>query len=310
MTAKMNARPFGEAREFAQSLNLKNQKEWNEYSKSGKRPEDIPGNPNKIYKEEWKGMGDFLGNGKISHKDRIYRSFGEAKKFVQSLNLKNVAEWNEYCKSGKRPDDIPKVPHYMYKKEWKGWGDFLGTGRFSSKDSRSFEEAKDFVQSLNLKGQKEWNEYCKSGKRPDDIPVYANEVYKNKGWINWGDFLGTGNIATYNKEYRSFGEARDFVQSLNLKGQKEWREYCKLGKNPDDIPADPSQVYKGKGWISSGDFFGTNQKRGGWVGFKEARIFAQSLNLKSKEEWNEYCKSGKRPDDIPADPSQVYKRNK
>jgi len=43
-------------------LNLKNQKEWKEFSLSGKRPDNIPSNPNRAYKSKgWIGLADFLG---------------------------------------------------------------------------------------------------------------------------------------------------------------------------------------------------------------------------------------------------------
>ena len=53
-----------------------------------------------------------------------------------------------------------------------------------------FEDARIFVRSLGLKGQKEWLAYCKSGKKPDDIPANAPLVYK-EGWVSWPDWLGT-----------------------------------------------------------------------------------------------------------------------
>ena len=46
-------RDFESAREFARSLNLKNNVEWREYLKSGDKPDDIPSNPWRSYKE-WK----------------------------------------------------------------------------------------------------------------------------------------------------------------------------------------------------------------------------------------------------------------
>jgi len=43
------------------------------------------------------------------------------------LNLKNWSEWSEYCKSGKKPINIPNAPKIIYKnKGWKGISDFLG----------------------------------------------------------------------------------------------------------------------------------------------------------------------------------------
>lgn len=42
------------------SLRLKNQVEWRAYSKSMSKPADIPATPEKVYRKEWKGMGEFL----------------------------------------------------------------------------------------------------------------------------------------------------------------------------------------------------------------------------------------------------------
>ena len=63
-----------------------------------------------------------------------------------------------------------------------------------------------------------------------------------------GDWLGTGTIAHRLREYRSFKKARAFVRSLGLKSQAEWRAYCKSGKKPDDIPANPNRRIR-EGWL-------------------------------------------------------------
>jgi 3-mercaptopyruvate sulfurtransferase SseA len=243
---------------------------------------------------------------------RKFRNFKSARKFVRSLGLKNYKEWLEYCKSGNKPDNIPANLDTFYKnKGWTAWGDFLGTGTVANKDKtyRPFAEAREFTRELNLKTQKEWFEYCKSGNKPKDIPGNANTTYK-KEWTAWGDFLGTGRIATQNKVYRSYKDAREFVQKLGLKNTKEWMAYCKSGNKPDDIPSTPQNTYKNSGWISVGDFLGTgnvaSQNRTHRP-FKEAREFVISLGLKNSKEWFEYCKSGNKPDDIPATPWDVYK---
>ena len=41
------------------------------------------------------------------------------------------------------------------------------------------------------------------------------------------------------KEFRDFESARDFVRSLGLKSQKEWRLYLKSKQIPDNIPKYP-----------------------------------------------------------------------
>ena len=108
------------------------------------------------------------------------------------------------------------------------------------KQFRDFESAREFVRKLNLKTDREWRQYCKSGEKPNDIPYSPHTTYKNKGYVNQGDWLGTGK----SKNFRPFEEARKFAISLNLKSQKEWQEYCKLGEKPNDIPSTPWYTYK------------------------------------------------------------------
>ena len=98
----------------------------------------------------------------------------------------------------------------------------------------------------------------KSGKLPADIPTNPNQTYKDKGWAGMGDWLGTGTIASSLRQYRTFNAARKFARTLKLKGQKEWRLFCKSGKLPADIPATPSQIYKDKGWKGMRDWLGTS----------------------------------------------------
>ena len=138
-------RPFDEARGFARSLQLKNVKEWEEYSKFGKvgipKPDDIPSHPAEAYKNDgWKGMIDWLvdedripepvseeAKRKISEtKKKSWKPFDEARGFVRSLQLKNTREWEEYRNSGKKPDDIPSHPNVIYKNDWVSWPDWLG----------------------------------------------------------------------------------------------------------------------------------------------------------------------------------------
>jgi hypothetical protein len=173
---KKQFRDFESAREFARILKLSGDKEWNEYCKSGNKPDDIPAAPWKIYKNEWNGVGDWLGTGRT----RNFRSFLEARTFAQKLKLKNAQEWTEYAKSGNKPDDIPANPYQTYKKDFKGVGDWLGTGNVAAQDKvyRSFESAKEFIRSLGLKNYSDWEKYCKSGNKPDDIPAAPWNIYK------------------------------------------------------------------------------------------------------------------------------------
>jgi hypothetical protein len=125
-----------------------------------------------------------------------------------------------YCASGARPADIPARPSQTYANSgWLGYGDWLGTGTVSTRmrKFRSFKRARAFARSLGLKSQREWSVYCKSGKKPRDIPQSPHEVYADVGWLGLGDWLGTGTVASRLHKYRSFVSARAFVHGLGLK---------------------------------------------------------------------------------------------
>jgi hypothetical protein len=190
-------------------------------------------------------------------------------------------------------------------------GDWLGTGIVAThlREYRSFEEARAFVHGLGLKTGAEWLAYTVSGKKPHDIPSKPDSVYADQGWAGIGDWLGTGTISNSLREYRSFEEARAFVQSLGLKSEAEWRAYRKSGKKPTDIPANPNRTYANDGWAGVGDWLGTGAiapRLREYRPFKEARAFVHSLKLKSNAEWRAYRKSGKKPTDIPAAPDSIY----
>jgi predicted helicase len=60
---------------------------------------------------------------------------------------------------------------------------------------RKFEDARSFVRSLGLKSHNQWLDYCKLGKKPDDIPVKPQNVYANDGWSTWVIGLGLARLA-------------------------------------------------------------------------------------------------------------------
>jgi superfamily II DNA or RNA helicase len=330
--------PIEKAKKYVHKLKLKSGTEWREYVRGEKpelpnKPKDIPSRPGNAYKNKgWKGMGDWLGTGKIANRNRKYRDFESARKFSHSLNLESSKQWSNYCKGQysnlpEIPIDIPKKPRDQYKKHgWKGMNDWLGIKETEHywRENRNFEGAKKFVQKLKLSSTKEWNKYCKGQipnlpLKPIDIPSNPRGVYKNKGWKGMGDFLGTGKIATHLREYKSYDKAKLFVHKLNLKSQKEWRKYCKgefpnLAQLPDDIPASPHKTYKDKGWRGISDWLGTigkTYKISKFRQYSEAAKFAKSLKLNSVVDWRKYCKDQlpdlpPLPNDIPRAPDKAY----
>jgi hypothetical protein len=153
--------------------------------------------------EKFKAAGDIC----IATKDREYLSFQDAKRYVSKLGINNQEEWQRYSKSKNKPSNIPSNPWLVYKnKGWKNMYDFFGKVRvknsFSGDTERpkiktwkqgkfwNYEDAKRYVNSLCLLSKSEWTRYRKFHSMPSYIPSVPDRVYKNKGWLDWKDWLG------------------------------------------------------------------------------------------------------------------------
>jgi superfamily II DNA or RNA helicase len=338
--AKLSWRPFEEARDFIRALALKDG-EWDDYcaglSSKGKKPADIPYHPERTYADKgWINLGDWLGTGTLPPKNRQYRSYEEAEKFVRALKLKSWVEWRKYCRGEmadkpKKPKDIPLHAQRNYLgKGWKSTGEWLGTSKIhgSKMPYLPFVEARKYARSLRLTSKGDWTKYTAGEtnhreKLPLQIPANPQRTYHKKGWIGFGDWLGTGRLQTQSRTYLPFEEARDFVRKLRLKNQAEWTLYAKRvlkGKPamPQNVPAAPAKVYRDKGWISLGDWIGTMRiatKDKVYRPFELARAYARSLKLRSGVEWYQFCggklpEKGQLPDDIPVTPRNTYSKIK
>ena len=289
---------FDEAKTFIQNFEIKSKGQFYKWLKSGQKPEHFPSVPEKFYKNEWISWGDFLGTGNISITKGEWMSFEDAKAFIQSQGIKTSTEFNEWKKSGNKPKSFPSNPDRVYKKKWVSWGDFLGTGSISTRKRkwRSFDQAKDLMQSQGIKTYKEFREWKKAGKRPKDFPSNPPKTYKNE-WRSWEDFLGT------KKHWMSFDQAKDLMQSQGIKTYEEFREWKQAGKRPKDFPSTPDKAYKDK-WRGWGNFLGTENH---WMSFEDAKTFIQNFEIKSKGQFNKWLKSGQKPEDFPSSPPSAYK---
>ncbi len=163
------------------------------------------------------------------------------------------------------------------------------------------------VKSEGLQSFAEWQTFCRRGLKPANIPAGPSQMF-GKEFQGVGNWLGTNYVATFNRQYRSFTASKQYVREHRISSIKQWSQHCSSGEKPDDIPTDVAVIYS-KEWTTWGDFLGTgfvcyqNRKH---KSFEESRKFVRKLGLKTRAEWERYCKSGKKPDDIPAGPSMVY----
>jgi hypothetical protein len=261
----------------------------------------------------WQSSSDWLGtHPSTQEKKRKKRPFPEVIAFARSMHLQSKTDWFHWAKSGDRPDDIPANPADSYEGEgWQDWPHFLGTTNKKAGEVvyRDFPEAREWARSRALRSQDEWKALTKSGRLPLDIPASPWHVYRHRGWTTVGDWLGKGEHHSKNKQWRNFPAARDWARAQRLRDGREWQALCRSGKFPEDIPAMPGRVYKGLGWISMGDWLGTDAiapyKRQ-FKNFEEARDVVRAHCFPTKTEYEAWARSDERPSDIPALPSRTY----
>ena len=322
---------FAKAREFARSLKLKSNSEWRSYAKGERRdlpplPDTLPRDPAKVYRAEgWTYWGDFLGNG-TRQRPKVYRSFEQARAFARSLKLASSVDWAPYCKGAfpelpEKPIDVPANPNSVYAGEWKGYGDWLGTGNVRTKKFVSYAEAQRLAQAAGVRSLRAYQRWV-SGRDPErpqpeaTLPFSPQAIYGSE-WSGSGAFLGTG--WTTGRSWQPYAKARAFVRALGLKSQDDWRAYCRgerpgLPPRPSEIPSSPWSVYKQKGWVGFGDWLGTGRQHSREKSirpFEQARAFARGLRLRTVGDWWAW-RRGALPDlpevppDIPGEPKRAY----
>jgi superfamily II DNA/RNA helicase len=239
--------------------------------------------------------------------------------------------------------------------------EFTGDEKFVKVEDKTkkylpFDEARRYVRALKLSSPSDWVKFIKkvdiknNKLLPDNIPTSPSNIYKNEGWKDIYDWLGIVkeadlNVKTKwddkkeqkiekvktetnskNDQYLPFGEAREFVRSLNLKSRDEWKSYIKNVKEgkeniPQNIPMNPHIVYQNSGWININDWIKSKQESEHkettssnmkYLPFEEAKVFMYSLKLTSIEDWIKYKKGelegyDPKPENIPEKPQKIYK---
>jgi len=189
--------------------------------------------------------------------NKEFLEYDEAKKVIHKLKIPSKNAFFELVKEGSLPKGVPKDPSDFYKKRntWIRWGDFLGTGTIATQQliTLSYDEAKKVIHKLKIPSKNAFFKLAKLNKLPKGISKEPRGTYtKQKTWISWGDFLGTGTIATQTvfDNYLSFTEARkkarELAREFNLNTFEDWKKAKKEGKIPRNIPSEPNRIYSKK----------------------------------------------------------------
>lgn len=171
-----------------------------------------------------------------------------------------------------------------------------------------FEEAREFVRKLNLNSNQDWKDYCNGKlkdlpKKPNSIPTDLYTSYKNEGFVNLCDFLGSKDNSR-NKTFAPLSDVKKLFIKFNIKSQKEWKEFCKTKNKPSNIPTNLFLIYsKDKNWKGFSDLTGNEAAQTKeFLEFNKAKKYIRTLKFKSMGEFKRWKN---RPNDIPAAPEYI-----
>lgn len=299
---------FKKARQIVRRYNLQTQAEFLRWQKKYGKKYFIVNNPAKQFKGEYKGMTDYLG---IKPK---YVSFTKAKKITKEImkttKITCRREYWNYIKENPQYK-IPTSPDSYYKNQWKSWGDYLGTGYVTLTQRKngyylSFKEFKKFVKKFNFKGQREWEQWNRTHKRPKKIPMAIAKVYE-KEWKGWADALGYKPKQRFYEEHWDYKKASAWAKSKKLKSGSDFKRKAKTKTwLPKQIVIDVEDHFRKRNqWKSWSHFLGLPRNRKAnrkFRSYEEAKKWTEKHNIKTYEQW---IKS-KKPFDVPYSPSKTY----
>jgi len=238
-------------------------------------------------------------------------TFEEFKNWVKDNlpNVKTLREWKDCIKSKLIPDYIPKYPYRVYP-EMRNWGEVFGTGKLHNieltKDYLSYNDAKKYIEKFKFKSGVDW---FKRYYEVDTslLPKKPHRYYKKRGWLGWGDFLGTGNLRNSEKRkiYVSYEECKLFAKQNNINSQKKWYSF----KNkPFNIPKSPNTIYTDC-WKSWNEFFDRIDKniKFNYLSYNDAKEFLKKFNIENYKNYKSFIKGKTKEYRLHSRPNEYYK---
>ena len=269
---------FEEAKQAVQKLRISSLRDYRAKYKIDSR---LPSLPEIKYKQDWKGLSDFLRN----EPKEFYKTYQEAKEAVQKLGINTGLEYSVRYKEDPR---LISRPHIFYRDNWQSWGVFLNKGE--KIEFYTYEEAQKKVKELRIRTRTQYNKARESDFR---LPANPYLVYKDD-WISETYFYtGVDRIQHYTYE-----EAQKKVKELGISSHSDYQSKRKIEPR---LPSNPNLIYKQawKNWA----YFLTGEGKITFYSFAEAQVVLQKNGIDSQRIYKQYYKADKR---LPSNPNITY----
>jgi len=176
---------FERAHEYILSKEFPNQKAYFDYVWAGELPHGIPRRPESHY-DEWVSYSHWIGNDRTRVSALKKLPFAKARACARRLKLKGTeSAWKDFVRNRRSelPKGMPISPEIAYKRQWKGWYDFLVA------DLLDYERAKELLIPFKIESRVDYSCRYKKGEIPEGIPPKPGFAYKNRGWKGVEDFF-------------------------------------------------------------------------------------------------------------------------
>lgn len=228
----------------------KNLIEYRALIKSGTLPDTLPLRPQVAYKGKgWVDTKTYFGF--------KFWSYDVLKKRVNEDAINSIKDYHIWYRQHKF---APSSPNLFYK-EWDSWSVFFNNNKKSAgrKGMFSLEQAQRFLQTLENPPTTSTH-YCalmRERKLHRRMPSRPHEVYQ----ITWGEFLGTNRVRQ--SSLMDYQQAKQTLLSMdiNIDSHKDYITLYRSRKLPKGMPCDPSQAYKGKGWVDWYEYLNNSRKQ-------------------------------------------------
>lgn len=292
---------FEYARDEIRKKNFKSRKEFLKYINDN-NISNIPKHPKYVY-DEWISLYDWLGIVKKSNKNQVNVNYKEAKIIIHKLlknselHIDSKSKWLSFYEDNlELLINIPKHPQIKYKNSgWESWSEWLNTSSKSDKVQYTLDEVKKLIVENEIDTRDKYYLLCKVKNLPTN-PISKFNLNK------WCDILCKKKRVK--NKYLPYYEAKEIINNMGLKSQKEWYCLSKNKKIPINIPRTPNSYYDE--WVSWNDWLGhnvtTNKK---FISYKKAKKYLSDKGITSLQEYYDYLINN-QIDFLPLSPSTYY----
>ena len=128
----------------------------------------------------------------MNYQHKPWLPFEEARACIRNLEFSHAEAFRKWTQTDERNERIPVAPNVAYRSEWVDWLDWLGKPDKYSRTKRKwlpFEEARDYVRSLQFSTVTALRRWEKTSDRLMTIPTNPQVIYPWE-WVNWNDWIG------------------------------------------------------------------------------------------------------------------------